>query len=115
MKKKSKHAMFERRKEFRFHKVLITNKRKKTISIKHPSYVFLKKGNVYIFVTITHSNKVDGKVLVELRHNPDPNDKRKAYWVTEVKKDTKDTFGRREDKWKMDPEDDKDIREKYEK
>ena len=115
MKKKSKKSIIRKKKEFRYHRIQSLNKNGKAIGLRHPSYVFLEKGNIYIYVTITHSDKIDDIVLIELRKNPNPKDKRKSYWVAEIREDTKDTFGKREKGWEMDILDDLEIRELYKK
>ena len=115
MKKKAKKQIFKRKKEFRYHNVEIVNNNGTTTKIRHPSYVFLEKGNIYIYISITHSDNVENSIVIKLRKNPNPNDKRESYRITEIKEDTKDRFSKRLKKWVMDIEDDKDIREEYEK
>ena len=115
MKKKIKRNVTKKKKEFRFHKVSVIDKRGKMISVRHPAYVFLEKGNVYIYVTITHSDRIKDVVLIELKKNPNPKDKRKSFWVATIKQDTKDTFGKRQKGWKLDPIDDEEIRKKHKK
>lgn len=115
MKKKNKHAQLKRRKEFKFHNVELVSHQGKEKNLRHPPYVFLEKGNIYIYVTITHSNNVPDNIVIKLRKNPNPADQREAYRVVEIKSDTKDNFGRREIGWKMDDQDDDDIRSEYEK
>ena len=110
MKPKDKHAISRKRKEIRFKKVII-NKDKKMLKIRHPSYIIVERGNIYVYVSITHSKNVDGKIIVKLRRNPNPSDKRDAYYVAEIREDTKDQFGRRLLDWDIDENDDKDIRE----
>lgn len=113
MKKRNRHAHLKRAHEFRYHSVLTKNRKGKSLKISHPSYVFLEKGNVYIYVTITHSSKVEDHVVIKLRKNPNPLDKKDAYYVVDVKQDTKDRFGRRHDDWRIDPEDDLDIQKLF--
>ena len=48
MKKKNKNATIRKKKEFRYHKVKVKNKSGKEIDIKHPCYIFLQIGNIYI-------------------------------------------------------------------
>ena len=110
MKKKSKKAIIRKKKEFRYHKIPVKSKNGKTYEIYHPTYVFLEKGNIYIYVSITHSNHINDKIIIQLRQNPNPKDKRESYWVAKIKNDRKDTFGKREKNWKIDPQDDEDIR-----
>lgn len=107
MKPKSKSAKHERKKEIRFHSVSKNKKR-------HPAYIFLKKGNIYIYVSLTHSPKVDDLVVIKLRKNPNPNDEKDAYWVAEIKIGTKDEFGRIQKDWEVDKLDDLDIRTFFE-
>ena len=44
-----------------------------------------------------------------------PKDKRLSFWIVEIKRDTKDRFGRKQKDWKINIEDEKDIREEYKK
>lgn len=111
MKKKSKHAKYKKKSEFRYHSIAVKNAKKKTQ--RHPTYIFLEKGNLYIYVTITHSSKIENYLLIKLRKNPNPKDSTDSYYVAEVKTDTKDTFSANQAKWKIDPIDDKDIRELF--
>ncbi len=113
MKRKSKHANSRRIKEFRYHIVMVTTKSKKVKKIRHPAYAFLEKGNLFIYVNITHSKQVDNIELIELRKNPRPKDKKKSYRSKVFRQDTKDTFGERERGWHIDPQDDEDIRREY--
>ena len=78
------------------------DKNGKITKVRHPAYIFLEKGNIWLYVTVTHSKSVDELIVVELRKNPDPNDKRKSYWVAEVKEDTKDSFVKRKTDWSID-------------
>ena len=115
MKSKSKNQIVRKRKEFRYHNVEIVNNNGTITRIRHPSYVFLEKGNIYIYISITHSDNVENSIVIKLRKNPNPNDKRESYRIAEIKEDTKDRFSRNLKKWVMDIEDDKDIRKEYEK
>lgn len=109
MKKKNKKSKARKMKEFRYHsiEIILVKKKKK---IWHPTYVFLVIGNTYRYVVITHSPIINGKALIELRKNPNPKDKRKSYRSSEIESDTKDKFGKARAGWKMDPNDDEDIR-----
>lgn len=115
MKKRNRHAPLKRLHEFRYHNVDARNKFGKRINIKHPAYVFLRKGNVYIYVTITHSSKVKDYVVIKLRKNPNPLDKKDAYYVAIVKEDIVSNFKKRERDWRIDPLDDADIQTLYKK
>ena len=112
MKKKSKHARYKRKNEFRFHAIKQVGHKKIK---RHPTYIFLEKGNLFIYVIITHSSKVNNYIMIKLRKNPDPKDKSDSYYVAEIKADTKDTFSANKAKWTIDPNDEKEIREMFEK
>ena len=115
MKSKSTKQVARKRKEFRYHNIEIVNENGTITKIRHPSYVFLEKGNIYIYISITHSDNVKNAIVIKLRKNPNPHDKRDSYRVTEIKEDTKDRFSKKLKKWIMDLEDDNDIREEYKK
>ena len=115
MKRKSKNQATKKRKEFRFHNIELINVNGVKTKIRHPAYVFLEKGNAYIYISITHSSSVENKIVIKLRKNPNPKDDKDSYWVVDVKEDTKDTFGKRQRGWLMDEKDDEEIREEYKK
>ena len=115
MKSKSKNQIVRKRKEFRYHNIKIANDNGTTTNIRHPSYVFLEKGNIYIYVSITHSDNVKNSIVIKLRKNPNPQDERDSYRIADIKEDTKDRFSKRLEKWVMDLEDDEDIRKEYKK
>jgi hypothetical protein len=114
MKKKNKRALSRKKKEFRFKNVEVL-KGDGTIKIRHPAYIIVQEGNIYIYVTLTHSSNVDDKLVIELRQNPNPNDSKKTYYVAEIKKHIKDKFGHILKKWKRDVADDVEIRQLYKK
>ena len=115
MKSKSKKQQLKRKKEFRFHSIEIINQKGEVVNSRHPSYVFLEKGNLYIAFPITHSNKVKDLKIIQLSKNPNPKDNRCSYVVIEIIEDTKDRFGKKEKDWSISPEDDAVIRHEYEK
>ena len=75
MKSKSKKATIKKKKEFRFHKENVVNKNGKQKKLLHPAYVFLEKGNLYIYVSITHSSEIGGLKVIKLSKNPKKSDK----------------------------------------
>ena len=113
MKNKSKHARAKKIKEFHYHNVEVKTKNGKIKKIKHPVYAFLQTGNVLVYITISHSRDIPHIETVELRTNPNPKDKRKAFRIKRFYKDTLDTFGVRKKEWKINPLDDEDIRNEY--
>ena len=115
MKRKAKKRVVRKRKEFRYHNIEVIKGNGTITNIKHPSYVFLEKGNIYIYISITHSDNVENAIVIKLRKNPNPHDNEDSYRIAEIKEDTKDRFGKRLKKWVMDLEDDQDIREEYKK
>lgn len=115
MKKKSKNAKPQKVKDFRFHNVEFINKKGSKTTLRHPTFVFLKKGNIYIYVSLTHSKSVPNVMLIKLRKNPNPKDKSDSYFVDKIKEDVRDKFGKRLANWRIDPLDDDLIREKYKK
>ena len=105
---------FKKVKEFRYHDVEVKTKRVKRV-IKHPTYVFYKHDGIYIYVSLTHSNKVENLILIKLKKNPNPKDNRDSYFVDEIKEDVKEMFGKRKTGWVMDSYDDEMIREEFRK
>lgn len=101
MKKKSKKAVPQKTSQFRYHKVNVPKDNGTIITIWHPTFIFLIIGNVYRYVLLTHSEKIDGEVLVEIVPNPNSKDKRPSYRMVGYKEDTKDRFGRKLHGWKM--------------
>ena len=114
MKKKSKNARLKRKNEFRTHKVEIITKKGRIKKIDHPVYVFLEKGNIYIYVSITHSSKVEDYIVVKLGRNPNPHDPSNAYVVLDVRCDTKSSFGGIRRGWSINEIDEKMIRNLFE-
>ena len=114
MKKQSKKRI-KKKKDFRFHNVELFNKKGKKKTLRHPAYVFLEKGNIYVYVSITHSRNVDGVIVIKLRKNPNPKDTKESFRVVGAKEDSKDRFGKRQKGWKMDDKDDSEIRDEYKK
>ena len=115
MKNKSKKAKFKKRSEFRYHNTVSINAKGKKKNIRHPAYIFLEKGNIFIYISLTHSKEIKNVLLIKLRRNPKPKDNRDAYRVVEIRKDTKDAFGKRLKKWVIDPLDEEDIRKEFTK
>ena len=115
MKSKSKKQPLKRKHEFRNHAVVFLNRKGKVVKIKHPAYVFFEQGNIYYFVQLTHSSSIQGKITIQLRNNPNPKDNRKAFYIAKTQNDKKDSFGKKKNGWRMNPEDDKEIRQEFEK
>lgn len=112
MKKRSNKSVSKRKSEFRYHTVIVRYTRGKYKKIRHPSYIWRQRGNMYDYHSITHSNHVEGIELREMRSNPNPKDKRKAYYDINSKTDIKSSFGRKRKGWKLHPLDQTDIHNK---
>ncbi len=115
MKQKLKKAKLKRKSEFRYHKEVVIKKNGKIIKLIHPAYIIFEKGNVFIYVSITHSNNIENMIVIKLRKNPNPNDNQPSYYIDEIKEDRKDKFGSRHKNWIIDIEDDIEIRERIKK
>ena len=113
MKKRNKKQTAKRRKQFRYHKIDVIRKNGKKTKILHPTYIFLEKGNVYIYVSLTHSFAIKNRIVIKLNKNPNPIDYRDSYVVVDFKEDTKDRFGDRKQDWTIDDQNDFEIREMY--
>ena len=109
MKRKNKNAFPRKRKEFRFKNVDV-KKGKKITKMRHPTFVIIKKGNTFVYVTLTHSSNIKEKVVIKLRKNPNPKDDRDAYYVAEINEDLIDKFGKKIEGWELDENDEIDIR-----
>lgn len=114
MKKHAKHK-YHKKKEFRFIPTPYINSRGQIIELKHPAYIFLQKGRICVYVTITHSKKIRGLLLIKLKKNPNPQDKQEAFWVAKIKRGNIKHFGRRKNKWLIDDNDDLKIRDFFDK
>ena len=105
-----------RKNEIRLHNVKVKNKKSKEINILHPAYIFLEEnGEVFIYVTLTHSSDIDSLLTIKLRKNPNPNDDKYSYWVAEIRKDLKNSFTKMKNNWKIHELDEEAIRLFYEK
>ncbi len=71
---------------------------------KHPAYIFAKVGDEYVYVGITHAEITKGIKNIPLERNPNPHDKRKAFFRPRSSKDNKSRFGKRKP-WKLSEKD----------
>ena len=115
MKSNRKLKQFKRKKEFRYKDIEVKTKAGKIKHIKHPAFIFLEKEEMYIYVTLTHSKNVPGCIVIKLKKNPNPNDETDSYYVAEIKMDNKIKFGSRILNWKMSTDDEKEIRNFFDK
>ena len=99
----------KKKREFRYHPIIYTCRNGKTIMIDHPAFIFLEQDGNYYYVTITHSNKINEQIVFRLKKNPNPNDKKDAFCVMEIRNDKKQKFGSKRKSWTIDPEDEEKI------
>ena len=115
MKPDNKDEKFKRKSEFRHHSVFVkTRKGAKKIK-NHPTFILLQNGDIFIYVQMTHSKKIRGKVLIKMRKNPNPYDVRDSYYIEEILEDKTTNFGKKYDKWIINDIDENDIRNLYNK
>lgn len=100
----------KRKSEFRFHSVSIKTKKGKKAIKEHPTFIFLQNGDIYIYVQLTHSEKIRGKILIKLKKNPNPLDFRDSYYIEEICHDSKVNFGKKKVDWIIDESDEEQIR-----
>lgn len=71
---------------------------KKTL---HPTYIYAKIGNEYKYIGITHAEITQGIKNIKLDKNPNPKDKKIAYFHPKAKKDKVNKFRKKEIGWKL--------------
>ena len=67
----------------------------------HPTFVFAKQGDEFLFVGITHSDITDNVSNIPLDVNPNPLDKRPSFIRPNVGRDHYQSFGRKQKTWKF--------------
>lgn len=112
--RQAKNKRTKTKNEIRYHLVKVKSKAGKILLINHPAFVFMEKDNIYLYVTITHSNKIENLVVIKLSKNPNPNDKKESFWVAEIREDEKKIFGKRHSNWKVAEDDIQSILKFYE-
>lgn len=86
-------------------------KKKKTgFSKNHPTYIYKKVNDNYVYIGITHSPITNNTKNIKLSKNPDPTDNKVAYYIPEAKSDKVSSFGKKYSNWKMPEKDKKEIR-----
>ena len=104
-----------RKREIRFHPTETKTRNGKRKISDHPTFIFLQNGDIFIYVQITHSKNIRGKILIKMRKNPNPKDIKDSYYIEEILEDNLVNFGKKHDKWIVDEQDESDIRKQYEK
>ena len=67
----------------------------------HPSYIYQKVGKKYVFIGITHSPITKSAQNIKLDKNPNPNDKKDAYFRPKAKEAPINRFKKKEKGWKL--------------
>lgn len=78
--------------------------------MRHPAHLYAKNENDNVkYHQLTHSEQLKNSPTknVELHQNPNPKDKRKAYFIPESKDGKLNEFGKVKKKWILSEEDDK--------
>ena len=115
MKPDNENEKIKRKSEFRHHSVFVKTKKGAKRIKNHPTFILLQNGDIFIYVQLTHSKKIRGKILIKMRKNPNPNDVRDSYYIEEILEDNTTNFGKKIDKWIIDDIDENDIRNLYSK
>lgn len=80
----------------------------------HPTYIYARQGNDYSYIGLTHAEITDGVRNIQLDKNPDPKDKRRAYFRPKSQRGHKSSFGKKLKGWRF-SERDKEKIKKYTK
>lgn len=73
---------------------------RKNKNTSHPAYIYSKQNGKYQYVSLTHSANYDNVRNIQLYKNPDINDKKIAYILTNPYEDSPNIFSRRYN-WKI--------------
>ena len=65
----------------------------------HPTYIYAQIGDEFLFVGITHSEITNGVKNIKLDKNPNPKDKKNAYFRPFTDKMGKSSFGKKLKGW----------------
>lgn len=65
----------------------------------HPTYIYAKVGNEYMYLGITHAKITKGIQNIRLEKNPNPKDKRTAYVRPTSQKAHQSSFGAKIKGW----------------
>lgn len=61
----------------------------------HPTYIYAREGNVYHYLGLTHAEVTKGVKNIPLEKNPNPEDKRKAFFRPKAEKGNRSSFGKK--------------------
>lgn len=77
----------------------------------HPSYIYRKVGNRYEYIGVTHSEITHKSKNIKLDVNPNPKDKRDAYFRPKTDTASTDRFKGKKEGWKLSDSDKKKAKE----
>ena len=90
------------------------NEFRKNKDTRHPAYIYARIGNEYKFIGLTHSPITDNVKNIRLEKNPNPKDKKTAFFRPKAEKDKINKFKKKEVGWSFSKNDKKKI-DKYKK
>lgn len=67
----------------------------------HPTYVYAKQGDEFLFIGITHADITKGIKNIPLDKNPNPLDERPSFIRPDVGRGHYQSFGRKQNTWKF--------------
>jgi hypothetical protein len=67
----------------------------------YPAYIYVKNGDTYDFVGITHSDVTHGTKNIKLDKNPSPDDDRDSYIRPNTGSENRSSFGKRLTGWRF--------------
>ena len=75
----------------------------------HPTHLYAKKGDLVKYHQLTHSKKIMDTDIenIELKQNPNPKDKRKAFFIPISEQAKLEKFDKEKKNWKLSEDDDK--------
>lgn len=80
----------------------------------HPTYIYARDGDDYHYIGLTHAEITKGVKNIPLDRNPNPEDRRKAYFMPKAQKSHRASFGKKLDGWSF-SDSDKEKVKKYSK
>lgn len=86
-------------------KKILKNEFRKNKVTRHPAYIYAKTGNIYEYIGLTHSPITDNVKNIRLEKNPNPKDKRVAYFRPKAESAKTNKFKKKEIGWSFSKKD----------
>jgi len=80
----------------------------------HPTYIYARRGDDFYYIGLTHAKITNGVKNIKLERNPNPKDKREAYFIPRSQSNKKASFGKKLKGWHFSDSDKQKIK-KYTK